>query len=136
MNTSVMSPPGLHRLIKGAYEATYERVGIALKAAGFEIMAEINLADFLAKKSQMFVHPYKIIVVCNSDIAHRALTIAPDVGVMLPCHVAVLQIQDDQVEVRVADPHIIWNTASHTYLKPIAEELNTRLERVIDALKG
>ncbi len=134
MNATVMSSPSLHRSIEGAYEATYKRVSVALKAAGFEIMAEINLAEFLAKESQSYTRPYNIFVVCNSDIAHRALTIAPDVGVMLPCHVAVLQTQDDQVEVRIADPLFTWNTASHVYLKPIAEELTRRLDRVITAL--
>ena len=50
MYTSVVSSPGLHRIVEGTFEATYERVRTALKAADFEIMADINLAELVAKK--------------------------------------------------------------------------------------
>ncbi len=136
MNASVMSSSSLNRLMGGAYEAAYERVRTALKAAGFDILAEINLAEFLAKKSQSYIRPYKIVVVYSSDIAQRALTVSPAIAAILPTNVAVSLTQDDQVEVRIADPHITWSTESDAYLKPIAEELNIRLEQVIDALKG
>jgi uncharacterized protein (DUF302 family) len=136
MNTSVMPSTGLHRLIDGPYETIYEQVRTAVKAAGLEIVAEIDLAALLAKKSQSYMRPFKIVVVCDLDIVHRVLTVAPAVVTMLPCHVTVLQTPDDQVEVKITDPRIIWNTESAHYLKPIAEELNLRLERVIAALKG
>ena len=136
MNASVMSSSGLHRLMGGAYEAAYERVRTALKAAGFEVLAEINFAEFLSKKSQSYIRPYKIVVVYSSEIAQRALTVSPATAAVLPTNVAISQTQDDQVEVRMADPRITWNTESDAYLKPIAEELNNRLEQVIDALKG
>lgn len=134
MNATVLSSPTLNRQIEGTFEVVYERVRIALKAAGFAIMADIDLAEFLAKKSQSYMRPYKIIVVCNSEIAHRALTMAPDVGVVLPYHIAVLETQDNQTEVRIADPHITWNTAAQDYLRPVADDLNMRLERVVTAL--
>lgn len=136
MTASVMFSPELHQIMVGDYEAAYGRVCVALRAAGFEIMAEIDLAEFLAKKSVSYIKPYKVLVVCHSDITQRAITISPDVGVVLPCHVAVSQMQENQVEVRSADPHMTWNTAANVYLEPIAEELKLRLERVISALKG
>lgn len=136
MNHSVLSSPGLHQLIEGTFETTYERIRTALKAANFEIMTEINLADLVAKKSQSYSRPCKVIVVCHAEVAHKALIVAPHVAVMLPCNVAVSETQENQVEVSIADPHIAWNTASNVYLRPIAEELKARLERVITALQG
>ncbi|MEZ4666364.1 MAG: DUF302 domain-containing protein [Anaerolineae bacterium] len=134
MNATVIAPPTLHRLIEGAYDEIYNRVRTGLKAAGLEILAEINLTEFLAQGLQSYVRPYNILVVCNAELAHRALTIAPGVGVMLPCHVAVLQTHDELVEVKSADPLLAWDTASHAYLKPVAEEFGKRLERVVTAL--
>jgi uncharacterized protein (DUF302 family) len=134
MNASVTSPPGLHRLMTGSYDAIYEQVRTALKAAGFQIAAEIDMAAFLAKKFESYVRPFKTIVACDTEIVHRVLTIAPDIATMLPSHVTLSQTPDELIDVRITDPRIIWNTASAPYLKPIADELNARLERVIAAL--
>jgi uncharacterized protein (DUF302 family) len=135
MNTPVMSSPGLHQVIEGAFEPTYERICTALKAADFAIMAEVSLTDFVTEKSHSYSRQCKIVVVCNADIAYKALTITPDAAAMMLCNVAVSETQADQVEVRVADPHLAWNTAFNVYLKPVAEELRTRLERIIAALQ-
>lgn len=133
MNASVLLSPSLHKRMAGSYETTYHQVCTALKAAGFRIVAEIDMAELL-KKSESYMPPYKIVIVSDLDIAHRALTVAPDEATMLPCHVTVLQTQDDQIEIKITDAHVIWNTASVPYLKPIAEELNVRLGQVIGAL--
>ena len=124
------------RTAEGNFAATYERIRTALKAADFEIMTEINLADFVAKKSESYSRQCKIMVVCNADIAHKALIVTPDAAVMLPYNVAVSEAQADQVEIWISDPHIVWNTASNVYLKPIAEELRIRLERIIAVLRS
>lgn len=135
MNTPVMSSASLHRLLEGSYETIYEEVCTALKAAGFEIVAEIDMAELLEKKSPSYVRPYKIVIVFDSDIAHRVLTVAPTVTTILPCHVTILQTEDNQIEVKVTDPHALWNTTFSRYLEPIVEELSTRLERVVKSLK-
>lgn len=135
MTTSTVSLSS-HIVVRGSFEATYERIRLALKAAGFEIVAEINLAELLARKSGTYNRPYKIAVVVNTDITQRALTITPEIGVVLPCNVVVSQIDDDHVEIRSVDPVAAWNIVSNTYLKPIAEELNEHLKRVLNALKG
>lgn len=136
MNTTTLSSTGLHQLIEGAFEVTYERIRTALKAADFEILAEINLADFDTKKSESYGRQCKVMVVCNTDIAHKALIVSPDAAVMLPYNVAVSEAPANQVEIWASDPHIVWNTASNVYLKPIAEELKLRLERILAVLRS
>jgi uncharacterized protein (DUF302 family) len=135
MSTSVMSSTGLHRLIDGTYATIYEEICTALRAADFEIVAEIDMAELLEKKSLSYVRPFNTILVFDSDIAHRVLTVAPTVSTLLPCQITVLETEDAQIEVKITDPHSMWNTSASPYLAPIVEEFYTRLGRAIDAVK-
>ena len=125
----------LNLVVTAPFETTYERARIALKAAGFEIAAEIDLGELLAKKTSSFSRLYKVIVACNLDLVQRAMTIVPQIGVLLPCNIVVTQLQDDRVEISIADPVITWEAVPDPYLKPIATELSLQLRRVIEALK-
>lgn len=135
MSTTEMTATGLHRLIDGTFATIYEEVCTAIKAAGFEIVAEIDMAELLEKNSISYVRPFKTIVVFESDLAHRVLTIVPSINTLLPCQVSLFQTEEGQIEVKVTDPHIMWNTAISPYLSPIVEEFNTRMLRAIGALK-
>lgn len=135
MSTTEKNATGLHRLIDGTYATIYEEVCTALRAAGFEIVAEIDMADLLEKNSVSYVRPFKTILVFESDLAHRVLTVAPAINTLLPCQVSLFQTEEGQVEVKVTDPHTMWNTSVSPYLAPIVEEFNTRLLRAIGAVK-
>ncbi len=135
MSTSEMTATGLHRLIDGTFATIYEEVCTALRAAGFEIVAEVDMAALLEKNSISYVRPFKTILVFESDLAHRVLTIAPAINTLLPCQVSLFQTEEGQIEVKVTDPHIMWNTTISPYLTPIVEEFNTRLLRAIGAVK-
>ncbi len=135
MSTSEKTATGLHRLIDGTFATIYEEVCTALKAAGFEIVAEIDMAELLEKHSDSYVRPFKSIIVFESDLAHRVLTVAPTVNTLLPCQISVFQTEEGQIEVKATDPHLTWSSAVSSYLVPIVEEFNTRLIRAVNALK-
>jgi uncharacterized protein (DUF302 family) len=130
-----MTATGLHRLIDGTFATIFEEVCTALRAAGFEIVAEVDMAALLEKNSISYVRPFKTILVFESDLAHRVLTIAPAINTLLPCQVSLFQTEEGQIEVKVTDPHIMWNTAVSPYMTPIVEEFNTRLMRAVGAVK-
>ena len=51
----------------------------------------------------MDFRPYKILGACDPASAHRALSAAPEIGLLLPCNVTVSQ--NDDGTVRVAAIH-------------------------------
>ncbi|MBK8025276.1 MAG: DUF302 domain-containing protein [Chloroflexi bacterium] len=124
----------LHLRMQGAYEETYKRAVIALKAAGFDVIMEIDLQETLARKVDGRIKPHKVIFVCDPEQTHRALTVAPQIGFRLLHPVAVSQTLDDEVEISAADPLEALHDAPEAYLKPIVEDLRARLEKVIQAL--
>lgn len=88
----------------------------------------------LKKKLDVDFRPYKILGACNPPLAYRALTAAPEVGLLLPCNVTVAQA-DDGVEVSLIDPIGMLGFVAHPDLEPVAEEARQRLARVAQALE-
>jgi uncharacterized protein (DUF302 family) len=120
--------------MKVDFETALARVIAALKVEGFGILTEIDVKETLKKKLNVEFRPYKILGACNPPLAYRALTIAPEVGLLLPCNVTVAQIEDDLIDVSLVDPLAMLGVAAHPDLKPVADEAGARLDRVAAAL--
>lgn len=125
---------GLKTTLHMDYDAALQRVLEALKAEGFGVITEIDVKDTLKKKLDLDFHQYRILGACNPALAHRALTTAPDVGLLLPCNVTVVQA-DNGVDVAIIDPKMMMSVLPNEGLRVIADEARERLERVIKALE-
>ena len=127
---------GLTVRLQADFDAVLERVTQALKAEGFGVLTEIDVQETLKKKLGVDFRRYKILGACNPPLAHQALTIAPEVGLLLPCNVTVAQSPDGSaVEVSLVDPLALLGVAASPGLQSVAEEAAARLERVAKALR-
>src|SRR5512136_1309195 len=86
------------------YETTLARTVEALRAEGYGVLTEIDVKDTLKKKLGVDFRPYKILGACNPPLAYRALSAAPEVGLLLPCNVTVSYVGDNVTEVAIIDP--------------------------------
>lgn len=135
MNETTESTLGIYVHLSVDYETALVQTVNALKAEGFGVLTEIDVKDTLKKKLDVEHPPYKILGACNPPLAHRALTAAPEVGLLLPCNVTVRQLESGMVEVAIIDPLMMMGVIQNPALKPIADEAMARLERVAQALK-
>jgi uncharacterized protein (DUF302 family) len=126
---------GLTVRLNTTYEAALVRVTEALKAEGFGVLTEIDVQATLKQKLGVDFRPYKILGACNPPLAHRALTAAPEVGLLLPCNVTISLAADGAVDVSLVDPLTMLGVVANPALQPIAAEARTRLERVAAALE-
>lgn len=116
------------------FETALTRVTEALKAEGFGVLTEIDVQATLKKKLDVDFRPYKILGACNPPLAHRALTAAPQVGLLLPCNVTMAQAEDG-VDVALVDPLAMLGFVNTPALEPIAEEARAKLARVAAVLE-
>lgn len=133
--STVTTQLGLTARLNIPYEAALGRVTDALKAEGFGVLTEIDVKATLKQKLDVDFRPYKILGACNPPLAYRALTAAPEVGLLLPCNVTVAQTEDGLVDVALVDPLMMLGVVDNPALQPIAAEARARLERVAAALK-
>ncbi len=134
MSEQAVQSIGEKVLLDTDFDSALSRTVEALKAEGFGVLTEIDVRETMKKKLGVDFPPYKILGACNPPLAHRALTAAPEVGLLLPCNVVVAQT-DTGVEVSQVDPIGMLGFVNRPELEPIAAEARARLERVAAALK-
>ena len=121
------------RLVHTTVAQALERVTAALKVEGFGILTQIDVKETLKQKLDVDFRRYLILGACNPLLAHRALSIDPQVGLLLPCNV-VVQESGDGVTVSIADPRAMFTVSGNQALAPIVKEAEQRLRRVVTAL--
>ena len=90
-------------------------------------------------KLEIDFRDYVILGACNPPLAHRALSIDPKAGLMLPCNVTVESNGDDSSIVRIANPEIMLqagNMADSDEMKQTASEAKQLLEGVARNLEN
>ena len=127
---------GLTVRLNKNFDEALTQVTAALKAEGFGVLTEIDVKETLKKKLDVDFRPYKILGACNPSLAYRALSAAPEVGLLLPCNVTVSYVEDQVTEVSIVDPLSMLGIVQHPDLEPVAAEARARLDRVAQALKA
>jgi len=130
MSPSTLSP--LEKTLRRSYDEVLASIPAALATEGFGVLTQIDVQETLRAKLGVGFRRYKILGACNPTLAHRALQVSLDVGVMLPCNVVVYEDGGATV-VKAIDPTQTF-AAGHPELRPIAEEVRGKLARVIAQL--
>ena len=117
----------------GDFDQAIARVTEELQKEGFGILTEIDVQATLKKKIDVDRRPYKILGACNPQLANRALTEVPDIGLLLPCNVVVRENDDGSIDVGFLDPGMM-STVVEGDIEDIASDARARLERVSTAL--
>ena len=125
---------GLNVRMNTNFDEALTRVTAALKAEGFGVLTEIDVKDTLKKKLDVDFRPYKILGACNPPLAYRALSAAPEAGLLLPCNVTVSFVEDNVTDVAIVDPLSMLGLVQHPDLESVAEEARARLDRVAAVL--
>ena len=85
---------GFGTTLRVPYDEVIPRVKEALKAEGFGVLIEIDMRQTLREKLGSKMEPYLILGACNPVLAHRALEVEPEIGLLLPCNVVVRAVED------------------------------------------
>jgi uncharacterized protein (DUF302 family) len=126
--------PGYGKTVDRPFDETLQQVEAALEKEGFGIMTRIDVKDALKQKIDVDFHPYQILGACMPRMAHKALSAAPEVGVLLPCNVVVRHVDDSRTRVEVI------NTAAMTMMFPggelneVAAKVGQHLDNVLAAI--
>ena len=126
---------GLKTTVDATYEDAIARVTAALKEEGFGILTEIDVQATLKKKLGVDTRRYVILGACNPGLAHKAMEIEPDIGLLLPCNVIVYEGENgDKTSVAIFDPNLMKQITGNDILDAISCDARERLERVISSL--
>lgn len=127
---------GVGAVVALDYPTAVEYVKRSLAEEGFGVLCEIDVAATFQKKLGADFRPYVILGACNPPLAHRALTEESDIGLLLPCNVIVYAADlDGHSVVAALDPVAVLGLTDREELRPLAEQVKTRLSRALSAVE-
>ena len=124
---------GIGRTVSGAFDAVVARTEAALKEQGFGVLTRIDVKATMKEKLDVDVAQNVNLGACNPAIAHKALTIEPRIGLLLPCNVVVRQ-EGNAVRVEAIEPYAMVEMFPDKDLNAVAAEASDKLRRAIEAI--
>lgn len=112
-----------------------QKIREALAEEGFGILTEIDVAVTLKNKLDLDVAPYRILGACNPQLAHQALSVEQDIGLLLPCNVVIYESGSGSI-IQVLDPDLMADLTGNPELQVIADDARGRLERALANVQG
>jgi uncharacterized protein (DUF302 family) len=120
-----------------SFEDAVERTRKALADQGFGVLTEIDVKATLKAKLGEDIEDYLILGACNPPLAHRAVNVDRQIGLLLPCNVIVRShptAGDDTVIVDAMDPQVMVQVSDQPRLREVANDAAEKLRAAIDAL--
>ena len=118
-------------------ERAVDKVTAALQQEGFSVLTRIDIDKAFPDMTSAQFRPYTILGACNPQLAHAALTCAPELGLILPCNITV-EGTDDGSLIRIVNPAVMIEAdmlRSEGVLFDVAQDTTERLQRVVEALR-
>lgn len=117
-----------------SFDTVVREVTSAFKDEGFGVLSDLNMSETLSSKLGIDMPRYRLLGMCNPSLAHKALMVEPDVGVLLPCNVAVYE-REGAVVVAAQDPGAMLEVTANLGLEEIADEAVHRVQRAMATLR-
>ena len=118
-----------------SYAEAVSRARKALAAEGFGVLTEIDVQATMKAKLGVEGEPYLILGACHAPSAHRALTVAPEVGVLLPCNVTI-SVEGGTTVVRAMAPEAVLGVIGRPGLADVGMHVGAALRRVVAACEN
>ena len=114
------------------YAEAVTRAREALAREGFGVLTEIDVKATMKAKLGVEREPCVILGACHPPSAHEALTLAPEVGVLLPCNVTV-SVEGGRTVVRAMNPTGVMGIIGRPELERVGEHVGAALRRALEA---
>lgn len=124
---------GMSKRVDLSFAEAVEKITALLKEQGFGVLTTIDVKATMKDKLGVEGEPYVILGACNPQLAHRALSVETDIGLLLPCNVIVYE-KEGQTTVAVLDPEAAMSVAANGGLTDVASEAKSRLKRALGAI--
>jgi uncharacterized protein (DUF302 family) len=115
-------------------DGVIEEITSKLSEIKFGVLGTLDFKGIFAKKGIDYPHEYKLLEVCNPQAAKQALDSDPNIGLLLPCTIAVYE-KDGENYISLAKPTTLLAVASNTELESMGKEIEAKLIEVIDIVK-
>src|SRR5262245_29274671 len=110
--------------LRTSFDDAVTRTRRALADQGFGVLTEMDVKATLKAKLNEDMEDYLILGACNPPLAHRAVNVDRQIGLLLPCNVVVRADRDDPetIIIDAMDPHVMVQVAEEPGLQAVADD--------------
>lgn len=123
-----MEQYALSRILDCDFDTAVERLSDSLKNEGFGILTEIDLDQIFKEKLSKDFKRYKVIGACNPQFAYDAIIKEEDVGLILPCKLAVQFVSEKQTRIVAIESKHLFNFIGNPSLNCIRDDIRMKME--------
>lgn len=124
---------GFVKELETPFDEAVAAVTEALKKEGFGVLTTIDVRAKFKEKLNVDFRKYVILGACNPPNAFRAIKAEENIGLLLPCNVIVYD-KGGRTGVAIIRPTVAMGMIDNPELRPLALEVEGKLERVFDSL--
>jgi uncharacterized protein (DUF302 family) len=124
---------GFVKEIDVPFQQAVDLVKKNLQEHKFGIMTTINLKEKLKEKLDIDFRNYVILGACNPVMAHKALEMEENIGLLLPCNVIVYEKGQKSV-VGIIKPTEAMKMVENSDLRNVAREVENLLKEAFDKI--
>jgi uncharacterized protein (DUF302 family) len=100
---------------------------------GFKVLTRIDVQVKFKEKLNVDFPKYMILGACNPKLAHKAISIEWNIGLLLPCNVIVYE-KNSRVGVGIMKPSEAMSIVNNAALRDLANEVESKLKRAFDRI--
>lgn len=125
---------GLRTFVSGTFEEVKEKTLAAFKESGFGMLTEIDVKATLKTKLDVDLEPNTILGMCNPQMAHQAMGMEPDLGLLLPCNVVIRQEEEGKFRVSAIHPVKMFALVGRNDMSHMAIQVKEMIQSALDRL--
>ena len=124
----------ISKIVEGGFEETLKKVVENLKDVGFGVITEIDMQEKLKQKLNIDFKKYVILGACNPGFAYEAMQMEEELGVLLPCNVVLIDMEDGHIKVSAVDAQKMMSVVGNDALDAVSATVNDRLKQALENL--
>ena len=117
------------------YSDAVAAVRAGLETEGFGVLTEIDVKKKFQEKLGREFRNYVILGACNPPLAWEAFQHEINIGTLLPCNVAVYEMNDGKSAVMVMDPVAALGLIDNKKMVGIALLVRDKMRKMLDSLR-
>lgn len=124
---------GFEITVDMSVEDAEDKISSELKKEGFGLISRINMKEKFKEKLGLEFRKYLILGFCNPSAAYEAVNSEINIGLLLPCNVAVFS-DGGKTCISVIKPTVAMSIVDNPALVPAARNIEEKLKAAIDRI--
>ena len=114
------------------FESAVARAELLREKQGFQVYTHLTVQDIVGNTLRNVFGRYLVLGACNPNYARELFQAEPDIGLMIPCNIAIYELPEGGCRVMIKDPARIMDLMQNPIAIQASMEVKEKLEQIID----